>query len=319
MDNEQILNKRWQEVDKYLLKYQKQYRQINSETRDKIQELFDSIEFSYRDINKFIPKAKKNRLDKKIKEWSKQGLLNEYFGYKAKLALSKKNITYAEWLEIMVQGIYMEEVKEMTPHNDKLFYSVCEDSYNQGIKEFPEKYKKRKPFNLHIYYAILNIPILTMAASEYIRVVALDNAENLYKKTLANIQLNKKLDVDNAFYKELFKKQNNSIININNDKLSGAVVNIVEGLTNLAYLQAGLENDVIKCRFVAVVDERTTKMCKSLNNQIFTLRGLNIYKRYSDFDKRIITYRTMGLAKGENLPPIDNHFHRCRSTITYQI
>lgn len=320
MTNEQILNKRWQEIDKYLLKYLKSYRKINRETKDRIQEIFDSIDFSYKDINKPIPKVKKNRLKKYIKELQKKGLLTNYFGYKARLVLSKKNITYAEWLEIMIQGAYMEENKELEESNNTLYYSVCENSYNQGLEEIPqEEYRSYKPFNFPIYYAILNIPILTITAGEYIRIIELENAQELYKKTLANIQLGKELNVDSNFYQELFKKQNNRVISINDDKLSGGIVNVVENLSNSAYLQAGIENEVQRCRFIAEMDEKTTKMCDTLNNQIFNLKGMNIYQRYSDIDKRIVTYHTMGLVRGENLPPIDNHFHWCRSTITYQI
>lgn len=320
MTNEQILNKRWQEIDKYLLKYLKFYRKINRETKDRIQEIFDSIDFSYKDINKPIPKVKKNRLKKYIKELQKKGLLTNYFGYKARLVLSKKNITYAEWLEIMIQGAYMEENKELEESNNTLYYSVCENSYNQGLEEIPqEEYRSYKPFNFPIYYAILNIPILTITAGEYIRIIELENAQELYKKTLANIQLGKELNVDSNFYQELFKKQNNRVISINDDKLSGGIVNVVENLSNSAYLQAGIENEVQRCRFIAEMDKKTTKMCDTLNNQIFNLKGMNVYQRYSDIDKRIVTYHTMGLVRGENLPPIDNHFHWCRSTITYQI
>lgn len=320
MTNEQILNKRWQEIDKYLLKYLKSYRKINRETKDRIQEIFDSIDFSYKDINKPIPKAKKNRLKKYIKELQKKGLLTNYFGYKARLILSKKNITYAEWLEIMIQGAYMEENKELEESNNTLYYSVCENSYNQGLEEIPqEEYRSYKPFNLPIFYAILNIPILTITAGEYIRIIELENAQELYKKTLANIQLGKELNVDSNFYQELFKKQNNRVISINDDKLSGGIVNVVENLSNSAYLQAGIENEVQRCRFIAEMDKKTTRMCDTLNNQIFKLKGMNVYQRYSDIDKRIVTYHTMGLVRGENLPPIDNHFHWCRSTITYQI
>lgn len=290
MTNEQILNKRWQEIDKYLLKYLKFYRKINRETKDRIQEIFDSIDFSYKDINKPIPKVKKNRLKKYIKELQKKGLLTNYFGYKARLVLSKKNITYAEWLEIMIQGAYMEENKELEESNNTLYYSVCENSYNQGLEEIPqEEYRSYKPFNFPIYYAILNIPILTITAGEYIRIIELENAQELYKKTLANIQLGKELNVDSNFYQELFKKQNNRVISINDDKLSGGIVNVVENLSNSAYLQAGIENEVQRCRFIAEMDKKTTKMCDTLNNQIFNLKGMNVYQRYSDIDKRIVT------------------------------
>ena len=61
------------------------------------------------------------------------------------------------------------------------------------------------------------------------------------------------------------------------------------------------------------------KMCNSLEGQVFYLNKMNTYQRYSDLDNRIVTYHTKGLVVGENLPPISNHFHWCRSDITYLV
>lgn len=176
---------------------------------------------------------------------------------------------------------------------------------------------KPMSFKLPIFYTLLNIPILNATAKSYLYALALTNANELYKKTLINLQLGKELDVDSKYYKELFIKQDNRFININGDKLSGGIVEIVENLSNLSYLQAGKDTNTEQCRFIAEIDNRTTKMCQTLNNQIFYIDKLNTYQRYSDMDKKIITYRTIGLVQGENLPPITNCFHWCRSTISY--
>ena len=317
MTNEEILNKRWKNIDKYLLSYLKKYKEVNRDTKDKIQDIFNSMDITYQEINKLISKIQRNKLRKYIKELQKKGLLIDYFGYKARLLLNKKNITYAEWLEIMIQSVYIEENNELKEINNKLFYDVCEDSYNQALSEM--KNRKSKLFDLSIYYTILNIPILTLTIDQYIKLIALDNSEEMYKRTLINLQLQKELNVDSPFYSELFKKQNNKIISTNNGKLSGGIVNVVENLSNTAYLQAGIENNVEQCRFIAEMDNKTTRMCNTLNNQIFSLSQMNVYQRYSALDKRIVTYHTLGLIQGENLPPINNHFHWCRSTITYLI
>lgn len=70
-----------------------------------------------------------------------------------------------------------------------------------------------------------------------------------------------------------------------------------------------------KVQFIATMDDKTTDMCKSLNGQIFSIKGLNKYYRYSAIDDRDVLYTTKGLKLGENLPPIDNGIHHCRSTI----
>lgn len=320
MNNEQLLNERWKDIDKKLAKYLKDYKKLNQKTQDKIQDIFNSVDFTYADINKPIPKNKKNRLDRYIRQLQDDGLLTDYFGYEARLILNKKNVTYAEMLSIMIKGAYIEENKSLLEYTDNLLYSICEISYNQGledIKKLQPQVKELVPFKVPIWYTLMNIPILDATYRTYLLSLAMSNADELYKKTLTNIQLNKKLDVDNAYYKELFRKQNNRLIS---DTLkSGTLVNIVETMANEGYLEAGLQNDVEKCLFIAEIDEKTTKMCNSLDGQVFYLNEMNTYQRYSDLDNRIITYHTKGLVVGENLPPINNHFHWCRSVITYLV
>ena len=69
------------------------------------------------------------------------------------------------------------------------------------------------------------------------------------------------------------------------------------------------------CKFIARIDKVTTEMCRTLDGQIFNLTELNVYSRYSSLDKQDVTYRTMGMKTGDNLPPINNHIHHCRSHI----
>lgn len=71
--------------------------------------------------------------------------------------------------------------------------------------------------------------------------------------------------------------------------------------------------------FRAVLDDRTTKMCKSLDRQVFNVHDSNTFTRWSDSDEAMRTYTCEGLVLGLNLPPINNHFHFCRSTVIYNI
>lgn len=320
MTNEEILNNRWKNIDKELLTYQKNYKKVRRKTKDNIQNVFDTLNITYKDINKPISKREKDRLDRLISEYKEKGLLTGYFGYKARSIYSKKKVTYLEMLEIMLMGCYIEENNTLDEYNNLLFYEVCKDSYEQGIKDI-EKVKKIKPisFKLPILYTILNIPIFNSTVEDYLYLLELTNSDELLKEVLINIQLGKELNIDSKLYEELLKKQDKRLISINDDKLSGGIVNIVENITNEAYLQAGIDSDIDKCRFVAEMDKRTTKMCESLNNQIFNVNGINKYQRYSEIDKKVVLYETKGLVLGENLPPINNHFHWCRSTITYQL
>lgn len=320
MTNQQILDERWKNIDKYLLQYQKNYKKVNRKMRDRIQDVFNLFSISYSEVNKPVSRSEKDRFDRFILELKEKGLLTGYFGYNARLLYARKSITYSEMLEVMIAACYIKQNKELDEYNNLLFYNSCKDSYEKGIKDIG-KTKKIKPisFKMPILYTLLNIPILNATAEEYLSSLTLSNAQELYKQTLVNLQLNKELNVDNKNYKNLFLKQDNRFISVNDNKMSGGIVNITENLTNLAYLQAGKDTNTKECRFIAEIDKRTTEMCETLNNQIFKVNDMNVYQRYSETDKRIVTYHTQGLVQGENLPPINNHFHWCRSTITYQI
>ena len=317
MTNEEILEKRWNSIDKYLKKYVNEYNKLNTKMKDKLQDVFNSFDIEYSDINKPISKAKKDRLYRFINELKDKGLLTGYFGYQARLLLNRKNVTYAEMLEIMIQGSYLEENKELDEINNDLFYKVCETSYNQGLEEINGKTSNL--FNSSKFALLLSIPILGMTISQYMESLALTNANELYKQTLVNKQLGKDLNVDNRSYSVLFKKQRNRIVDINGDKLSGGIVNITNNLSNSAFLEAGKDNNIKQCRFIAELDKRTTDMCKSMDNMLFNIDDWNKFYRYSAVDGRDVLYTVKGLEVGINLPPITNHFHWCRSTITYLI
>lgn len=86
-------------------------------------------------------------------------------------------------------------------------------------------------------------------------------------------------------------------------------------LVNNTLLRAYKDAGIDKVRFVASIDEKTTEMCESLNNQVFSMTKENRFTRYSADAGGEIIYRVKGLKAGVNLPPINDHFHWCRSTI----
>lgn len=314
------IEKRFKPIDKYLKKYLLEYRKINKNTQDTLQNIFNELDIQYSDLNKTIPQYKKNRLDRRLDD-----LLDEkednYLYYQLNQALKKKKMTYRELLESYILSAYYEERKSLDDYDNVFFYNVLETSYNQGIQDMrklrPKKKHKEEIFNWSILYTILNIPLFYGTKEAYLYALSLTNADEMYKKCINDIQGARKLSIDSPDMQDLQFKQQNRLISINNGKVSGALENMVESYSSLAYLQSGKDSGAKKCRFIAELDNRTTKMCESLNDQIFYVDKMNVYQRYSDIDKGIVTYHTKGLVLGENLPPIMNHFHWCRSTITY--
>lgn len=136
------------------------------------------------------------------------------------------------------------------------------------------------------------------------------------------MQQQKDLEIDSNEFQTIINRQNNQKLNINGDKISGAVDLQTIGLNNLAIVE-GIKSIVgnnAKVKFIAVEDDKTTLMCDSLNNQEFYINKENVFDRYYGETQKELTIqriRCNGLVLGLNLPPIQHHFHYCRSTIMY--
>lgn len=156
--------------------------------------------------------------------------------------------------------------------------------------------------------------------NEYIEAIIKYNADQIYRQATIDLQQQKELDITNDIYQNLIKRQQNSKLNINEDKISGDIDLTLIGINNQAKIEGIYSFDEkAKCKFISVEDEATTKMCHSLNGQEFYIHDWNEFERYSKSNDCIKKYRCYGLVTGLNLPPINDGFHWCRSTITYQI
>ena len=62
MNNNTILNNRWKNTDKKLKEYLKVYKKISSRTQDSIQDIFNSINYSFLDLTKPISTTQRKAL-----------------------------------------------------------------------------------------------------------------------------------------------------------------------------------------------------------------------------------------------------------------
>ena len=317
MSNEEILNQRWKTTDKTLKDYLKRFRSISTETLDKLVEVFDTLDITYSDLNKPISKEEKRKLDRKIKEWKKQGLLTGYFAY---LISKKSKYTYSDLLEILVYGVYVEQEEKIKSTSQEVFTIVAKDVYSQALKEIPVKPKKKFSLTWEFIWSLLWIPTYNKSWDNYIQLLTMNNYQEAYRQIVQVIQQGK--DLNDSMLKDLMKKQCNRILSINDDKYSGVLSDTCRQLGNKVYTEPFKEEDDLQVRFIAEMDERTTDMCKSLNNKTFYVFRDNEFDRYVGTNANDVVlrrFRVKGLVTGVNLPPIDSFFHWCRSTITYLI
>lgn len=322
MDNKTILNNRWNYTDLKLNDYIKLYKHINLKTQDDIQDIFNSIDFNYTDLNKPISSSQRKKLLRFVEECKQLDILKGYFEYKVTEILNKRYITNQEMLSILLWAVFAKERKQLNEYEKSLFTEIGEDLYKQGIEEIKPKKNKKWSLTWEYIWSMLCLPNVKGSSwLTYVEALALTDAQEIERQTVIQLQQNKSLNIEDDIFKNILKKQQNRYISINDDKISGSLDSQVVEIANRSFLKAGEDvgQKKLRARFIAEIDNRTTKMCDGMDGMLFYVNDWNKFYRYSDIDNRDVLYTIKGLKVGANLPPINNHFHYCRSTITYLV
>ena len=314
----------WEVHDNYMRQLKKLYNKTSKQTQNRLQESFDTFNFTSENIYDIADNKTKKRINTYIEQWKEQGLLknNNYFSVLANNIYKRTRVKNSGILELLIYSTYIEEQSKLEEKEKQTMYEDANYYYEQGQQEANKK-KKPSILEMALFLALLDQPNYSgFNWKQYIEATIQYNAQQIYKQAIYNIQQQKNLEINSSEFQVIINRQNSQKLNINNDKISGAVDLQMIGLNNLAKVEGIKEvtEDNSKVRFIAVEDDKTTLMCDSLNNQEFYINKENVFDRYyGETQKEIIVQRIRcnGLVLGLNLPPIQHHFHYCRSTIMY--
>ena len=305
-----------------MMELKKTYQKINQQTKNKLQEIFDSINFDFNNLYSIADGKTKRRINTYIGDWQDKGLLKGQFGLLANNIKNRIRVKNSEILELLIYAVYMEEQEKLNKTELNIFKDVANYYYQEGQKEVKEKTNKKKTVSVipdAIFLSLLDMPNSKgYVWNEYIEAIIKFNADQIYRQLIIDIQQGKDIQIDSDIYQNIIKKQQNNKLNINGDKISGDVDLTLIGINNKAKEEGIYSFDKnAKIRFIAVHDSKTTDMCKSLDGQEFYVHNWNEFYRYSKTNDGQVKYRCYGLIVGLNCPPINDGFHWCRSTIEY--
>lgn len=315
--NEDIIKKRWYYARNELKKLKVEYDKLNKNTQDKLQEIFTSYNITYDKLYKTISPNDKNRLKRKISEWKKKSIYKGYFKYKVE-ELMKGNVTYKDLIEILIYGAYEEEKEELDFTISTLFSNVALDCYNQGRIDLNKKKKSIIPTYLMSSIGLLMVDGYTW--KNYIDAFSLSCSQEILKQYIIMLQQNKDMSAYDKIIERILEKQRNRLICISKNGYSGGLDKYVTAIGNNAYLGSSGEED-IKVVFISDLCEHVTEMCQYMDGMIFNTRSTNEFARPIGDTKKDLVLQNVsvyGLVEGINLPPINQHFHWCHSTISYQ-
>lgn len=274
----------WNYHDTKMKELKQLYNKTSKQTQNRLQELFDTFNFTTENIYNIADNKTKKRINTYIEQWKEQGLLknNNYFTVLANNIYKRTRVNNSEILELLIYSAYIEEQNKLEEQEKQIMYEDANYYYEQGQQEVNKK-KKPSILAMALFLALLDQPNYSgFNWKQYIEATIQYNAQQIYKQAILNMQQQKGLEIDSNEFQTIIQRQNNQKININNDKISGAADLQMIGLNNLAKVEGIKEvtEDNSKVRFVAVEDESTTKMCQSLDEQIFNIKGYNEFTRY---------------------------------------
>lgn len=272
----------WKQHDSYMKQLKQIYNKTSKQTQNRLQELFDTFNFTSENIYNIADNKTKKRINNYIEQWKEQKLLIGYFGLLANNIYRRTRVKNSEILELLIYSAYIEEQSKLEEQEKQIMYEDANYYYEQGQQEVNKK-KKPSILAMALFLALLDQPNYSgFNWKQYIEATIQYNAQQIYKQAILNMQQQKGLEIDSNEFQTIIQRQNNQKININNDKISGAADLQMIGLNNLAKVEGIKEvtEDNSKVRFVAVEDESTTKMCQSLDEQIFNIKGSNEFTRY---------------------------------------
>ena len=319
--HDKILKQRWEAVDKLLSTHFDDLGKIRRELKDDIQDVLNRMNISYEELMNWAD-IKTLAYFKRKAENILAAEISGYVRYLISKYSTRKKLKNKDVLLALLLICYAEKQLKLEVMEFELFQNIAAVSYKQGQKEAMKVMgpKKYNPIPNTLVLLLLTLPAYRGEVWEdYVSGNTSYNAKQVYQEVVIQISQGKKPSMDDEALSSILEKQDNRYLGKKTDgkidKYYGSLDNYATFIANQTALEGMKKQGVEKVRFIAVKDEKTTDMCDSLDNQIFYIDKLNVYSRYSKEDDANVTYETMGLQVGANLPPIDNGYHHCRSTI----
>lgn len=151
----------WQYHDNKMIELKKIYNKVSKQTQNRLQEIFDSIDFDFNNLYSIADTKTKKRVKTYIEEWNDKELLKGYFGMLAKNIYKRTRVKNSEILELLIYGAYIEEQSKVEEKELNTFKDVANYYYKQGQEEVNKTLNKKKVVSVipdAIFLALMNIP-----------------------------------------------------------------------------------------------------------------------------------------------------------------
>lgn len=112
------------------------YQRTSKQTQNKLQELFDTFNFTSENIYNIVDNKNKKRINTYIEQWKEQGLLknNNYFTSLANNIYRRTRVKNSEILELLIYSAYIEEQNKLEEQEKEIMYKDANYYYEERTK-----------------------------------------------------------------------------------------------------------------------------------------------------------------------------------------
>lgn len=147
----------WEQHDNYMKQLKQLYNKTSKQTQNRLQELFDTFNFTSEKIYNIADNKTKKRINNYIEQWKEQKLLIGYFGVLANNIYRRTRVKNSEILELLIYSAYIEEQSKLEEQEKRIMYEDANYYYEEGQKEVNKK-KKPSIIPMALFLALLDQP-----------------------------------------------------------------------------------------------------------------------------------------------------------------
>lgn len=301
---EDKVKKFWQSIDKELKKFNGKFKyDIKSRIMRIIREFNITRDNLYEYLNKDDLSMFKSELRDGLND-----KMSDYMKYRIDKMLNRTKIKYWEALQILIDIAYFQMMNNASKFEDELFNATMITTSQFYQRESYDILQPKKSYHLiplpnYLLPHLMSTPLyLGYNWLEYKNSMIEYNANKTYRKIVVGI-------AQNNFKIETYENS----FNIERKRYITALDNEIASISSQVALWGMEKQGIEKVMYVAVMDDKTTNICQSMDRQIFSIKEKNIYFRYANNnDVKMTKYETIGLQIGENQPAL--HYN-CRSVL----
>lgn len=285
----------WSYVDDKLKEYLKEHRINDKELEYRIQNVFN-MRFEFPSLFKYANKDILKQFKTRIRLFKEKYKKNDYVSYMVNKYQNRTLVKNNEVLKIMLLMEYAEVYEKNYANQIKLFEEVSigiTKATNAEVRPKMRKKHKRQPY-VYEHMALLHFLAmpnnLGVTWDEHVASIIDYNSDQCYKQAVIDLREDK-LKVHPDLIKKQTKREINYKSNRAKDKFFGQIDNEITYLVNQERVQIFEYYGIKRVQFKALIDDRTTEMCREMNGKVIDINDLVL---------------------GENMPPL--HYN-CRSIL----